>query len=149
MPQAKFKHIVREKVKNTSFEYLISKKLSRNKVKHIIHEHFQMEEYLNENEMELTVKERQFLFQCRVKDIDVRGNRTWKYENVKCISCNKNDETQEHILTCEILIAKNDEITYIPEYSELYSKYIEDQIYISRIIQENIRIRDNIALLPM
>ena len=149
MPQAKFKHIVREKVKNTAFEYLINKKCSRDKVKHIIHEHFKMAGYLNENEMELTVKERQFLFQCRVKDIDVRGNRSWKYENVMCISCNKQEETQEHILTCETLIAKNYEMTYLPDYSELYSKYVEDQIYISRIIYENMRIRDNIASLPM
>ena len=96
--------------------------------------------------MELTVREKLFLFQCRTRDINVKANRPWKFDDIKCITCNKHAETQEHILECDMLFKKNDYITYIPEHSELFSSCVEDQIYISRVIFENMKIRDNIAL---
>ena len=151
MPKLKFKQLVREKVKNHAFEYLIGKKLSRQKIKHIVHNDLNMAGYLCDNDLELTVKERQFLFQCRTYDIDVRANRTWKYDNIYCLSCNDNekeDETQEHILSCNTLIGRNDQLTYIPEYNELFSIYVEDQIYTSRMIYENMRIRESVASVP-
>ena len=60
--------------------------------------------------MELTIKERQFIFQCRTRDIDVKANRSWKYDDIYCRICNNYnvniDETQEHTLACEKLILK-------------------------------------------
>ena len=94
--------------------------------------------------LKATVKERQFLFQCRVNDIDLRTNRTWKYQETYCSSCkNENQpETGAHILECKVLNDKNDKISYIPVFSDLYSEQIEDQIYTSSIIAENIKIRE-------
>ena len=40
-----------------------------------------MAEYLRPNEFNISVKERQYIFQCRVSDIDVKANRSWKYED--------------------------------------------------------------------
>ena len=100
--------------------------------------------------MELTTLERQFLFQCMVQDIDVRSNRKWKYSEHFCISCNDKfqEETQLHILNCPKLLPRNELVPYIPDYSELFSNEIEEQIYISNIIRENMRIRESIAQLP-
>ena len=43
-----------------------------------------MADYLKENNLGYSVKEKQDLFQCRMNDIDVKENRTWKYEDLIC-----------------------------------------------------------------
>ena len=82
-----------------------------------------------------------------MKDIDVKANRTWKYENITCRSCNKPNqiENQEHILSCKTLLNRNMKLTYLPTYQDLYSGDIEQQMYTSMIMCENLRL----SLLPM
>ena len=46
-----------------------------------------MANYLKEGDMKLSVQERQYLFQCKVNDIDLRAHRTWKNKETFCISC--------------------------------------------------------------
>ena len=78
------------------------------------------------------------LFKSRTDDIDIRGNFKWKHEIFTCISCKENiPENTEHLLCCPILIGKNEIISYIPEYKELFSDIIEEQVYVSRILKEN------------
>ena len=43
-------------------------------------------------------------------------------------------------------------MSYLPSHNELYSREIEDQIYVSRVIRQNMHIREDIRkirLLPM
>ena len=47
---------------------------------------------------------------------------------------------QRHLLECKYLIGKNEIISYIPTYEDLFRGDIEDQIYISRILKENLSI---------
>ena len=99
--------------------------------------------YLKPTELQLSTKERQFLFQCRVSDIDVKSNRKLKCSEKHCVSCQNIaiEETGLHILECKILSDQNDQISYIPEYEDLFSKDIEEQIYTSRMMQEHMKIR--------
>ena len=78
-----------------------------------------MAEYLCPD-TDMSLQEKKWIFRCRVDDIEVRGNRRWKYSNMSFLSCTKNiDETQEHLLNCEGLLGMSDILTYIPEYLEL------------------------------
>ena len=78
------------------------------------------------------------MFQCRVADINVQGNHRWKHTNISCFSCKKNIvETQSHLLYCEYLLGKNEQLSYIPDYEELYTGDLEEQIYLARILKEN------------
>ena len=91
-------------------------------------------------------KKETVLFQCRVSDIDVKANRTWKYFETHCVSC-KNiaiKETGLHILECKVLSDKNNQISYIPDYNDLFSKDIMEQIYTSRMMNEHMQIRKSI-----
>ena len=101
-----FKNICKDKIVKKAFEYLENKKKGHEKVRHIKHEKLMMASYLKSSyiEEELSIRERQYLFQCRVSDIDVRANRTWKYSETHCIACkDKNiQETGAHILECKI-----------------------------------------------
>ena len=113
-----------------------------------------MEEYLKSGDLQLSVQERQYLFQCRMQDIDVRANRPWKYDDIFCISCKdqSKEETRIHILACKELCNRNNMISYLPSHNDLYSTEIEDQIYVSRVIRQNMHIREDlrkIRLVPM
>ena len=77
-----------EKVKSLAFEYLVGIKEQREHTIEVKYAYLGMADYLQED-MWYSVKEKQDLFQCRMKDIDVKANRTWKYENIICRSCKK------------------------------------------------------------
>ena len=97
-----------------------------------------MAEYLCPQEKNISIEEQKWLFKCRVEDMNIKGNARWKYQDIACLSCNKNiDETQSHILHCSELIGKNKNITYIPSYNELYTGDILEQVYVSKILLEN------------
>ena len=93
--------------------------------------------------MNYLLEERQFLFQCRVSDIDIRANRTWKYSETHCIACKDRNiqETGLHILECKVLCNQSDEISYIPNYNDLFSSDIQEQIYVNRIMHSNMEAR--------
>jgi hypothetical protein len=139
----KFTKLCKMQVKLKAFEYLQNEKLNHEKVLHIKYEKLEMAKYLTANDFEYSVESRQYLFQCRVSDIQARANRPWQHEETHCISCKdiNIEETGKHILDCKVLIDQNDQISYIPQYSDLYSTEIQEQMYVSTIIKENMRIR--------
>ena len=158
MKKDKFKNIVKEAVRKKAFSYLIKMKNDRKsdnaKGKILEYENFCMPDYLCPTEEDITIEERKHLFKCRVDDLNVKGNQRWKHQDISCLSCKKQeDETQCHLLFCKDLIGKNSLVTYIPDYKELYYGDINEQIYVSRLLKENLRLRDmsqgNTAAQPM
>ena len=157
MIKLKFKSLVKKKaVKKRSFSYLLTRKDGRNSENWnaLKYKDLYIAKYLDDNEEEISIQERYWLFNCRVNDIDIKEKHRWKYENTSCSSCHKQcEETQQHLLFCSVLLGINENVTYIPEYSELYLGYLSEQIYVSRLLKENHtkRILDtrNIAEKPM
>ena len=43
----------------------------------------------------LSLKERQYIFQCRVNDIDVRANQKWKCQETFCITCKDSNQMEQ------------------------------------------------------
>ena len=50
-------------------------------------------------------------------------------------------ETGLHILECKVLCNQSNEISYIPNYNDLFSSDIQEQIYVSRIMHSNMEAR--------
>ena len=142
MKKEKFKSIIKESVRTKAFSDLKKRKEERNsensKGKLIKYDEFKMQEYLTNTEENMSIEEQKWIFKCRVEDMNIKANQRGKYEDISCPSCMKNvDETQSHILLCEYLLGKNENISYIPEYRELYDGELKEQIYVSRILKEN------------
>ena len=98
------------------------------------YDEFELADYLCPHDKNITIEEQKGIFRCRVEDIDIKGNNRWKYEDISCLSCQKNQEgTQYHILNCSALLGKNENMTYIPGYNELYTGEIKAQIYVSQL----------------
>ena len=56
-------------------------------------------ESLTASNTDISIEDKKWLFRCRVGDIKVKWNRTWKYEYNSCSG--KCPETQEHLLICK------------------------------------------------
>ena len=107
----KFKEMLLIHVQEYLFSELLKKKenrISQNaRGRNIHYEEYEMQNYLKETEIDLSLDEKKWLFKCRTDDIDLKGNFCWKYETHFCISCKKNIlENNEHLLNCPILIEK-------------------------------------------
>ena len=142
MSNEKYKVILKEAVKRLAFNLLMAKKEGRKsenaKGKHIIYSELKMAQYLTSENFDATIEEKKFLFQCRVDDLELKGNKKWKYENIICNNCDENSiETQRHILFCKPLLRSNQILTYIPDYEELFGDDIEAQVYAARILKDN------------
>ena len=101
-----------------------------------------MQNYLKETDIDISLDEKKWIFKCRTDDIDIKGNFSWKYENHSCVSCKLDiRENNEHLLNCKKLLGNNGIISYIPSYEELFENELDDQVYVSRILRENFRLR--------
>ena len=141
-----FKNMWNTKGKEFVFHYLEEKKNTYKLVKHIKYNTFEMASYLKEGDVKLSVQERQYLYQCRVIDNDLRAHRTWKFEETFCISCQDTNQTENisHILACTFLVNQNEKITYLPSQQDLYSDDISEQSYTRNIIRENMHIQEEL-----
>ena len=137
-----FKSIVKQAVEKKAFESLVERKndrISENAKGTLIeYTEFTMAEYLGTNIEQLSIEERKWMFKCRVDDMDIKGNRRWQNEDIYCTSCSMNiEETQYHILNCKYLLGKNENLSYIPDYKDLFQGDITEQIYVARLLKEN------------
>ena len=58
----------------------------------------------------------------------LRNNGKGVYGNLVC-----------HILECKSLVNENEIITYLPNYKDLYGEDEDEQVYLARIIKDNLR----------
>ena len=85
--------------------------------------------------MDLSIEEKKWLLKSRLEDIDIA--RKWNNESILCDNCPNIEFNQRHLFECQFLIGKNEIVTYIPKYEDLFRGDIEEQIYASRILKEN------------
>ena len=101
-----------------------------------------MVDYLSPIDQNITISEQKYIFKCRSGDLSVKMNKPWLYYDRKCAVCHTVYETQQHVLECRELCNKNNAITYIPSYSELFGEILEERIYVAKILQQNMRLRE-------
>ena len=109
---------MRQRVDYTSFQYLLDKKESRKSEnvigRYIEYSQLKMAEYLNSTQTDMSID-----------------------------NCPNEVFTQKHLLYCSYLLGKNELLTYIPDYKDLFNGEMEDQVYISRLLKGNyMRMKD-------
>ena len=105
------------------------------------YEKLQMQNYLSILDIDITNDERKVIFQLRNKMyFQIKTHFRNMYENTQCEGCKSEPLTTQHALECQSLIGKNELITYLPHYKDLYGEDEEEQVYIARIIKRNMRL---------
>ena len=65
--------------------------------------------------------------------------------NFICNSCKKHECNQPHLLNCPALLGRNQLVTYIPNYEDIFDDYNkEEQCFIAKILMENLKIQERI-----
>ena len=99
MKKNEFNRVVTQKIQKWALDKLEEKKKTHSKVKEQTHENLGIQKYLKH----INIKIRQLIIQSRSEVTNVKMNFKGKYEDFKCEACNQENETQEHVLPCEIL----------------------------------------------
>ena len=141
MPKATFKKLIKTKIKEHALLYLIDKKIKQNgKGIDIIHSNLDMQNYLQSEDLEINNDERKLIFQLRTKiNFKVKTHFKGMYRNTVCDGCNISESTTKHSLECESLLGKNELVTYLPQYIDLYGDNEYEQVYIARIFRDNMK----------
>ena len=83
------------------------------------------------------------IFQLRTKiHFKIKTHLLNIYMDIICDECMKAESTTRHTLECAILLGKNEIVTYLPLYEDIYGDDEYEQAYTSRLL------RDNLGRLP-
>ena len=135
MSTFQFHSLVKEKEKINTLEYLNSIKQKHSKVKHIPHTELEIQDYLKPNQ--LATRECKFLFAARCRMIDIRGNFSNHYEDTLCPVCGEQEDTQQHLLLCDLLCESDALVPTLPEYDTLFGNNLDDKVMVSRILMSH------------
>ena len=141
MPKETYKKIIKKSIKESSFLYLNDKRIRRNgKGIEMEYVKLEMQNYLNTLDIDITNEERKIIFQLRNKmHFLIKTHFRNMHANTQCEGCKKESLTTKHALECQSLLGKNELVTYLPFYQDLYGEDEEEQVYIARIVRNNLK----------
>ena len=131
----RFKKKVRHAIKEKAFQYLVSQQATHSKAKPLKYSKLQLQPYLQPDAVDLTIKEKAFIFEARSRMIDIRDNFKSGKSELKCRACNVEVEDQPHLLRCTKLMEDGELVQHIPEYSDLFGDDAAKIAAVSRILQ--------------
>ena len=141
MSKNNFKNLLKTKVRNNAFQYLIDKQ--RSKGSEIEYSELKMADYLLPYNRSISIDQKRQIFSIRNRMINIPANFQKGQGNRKCI-CGEN-EIMKHIYNCKLLNRK--EIRTNEPYENIFNGNIEQQNEVMEIFEENLRklekIREN------
>ena len=151
LSKQKFKAIVKDKVRNTAFEYLKTLKKEHSKMKNLIYEKLELQPYLIEpifNE-----ESRNLLLRLRTRTVNgIKADFKGIYRELLCpLGCDEKD-TLENILSCKVLIShhKTKQLCHGPIlYEDIFSKNIKKQKEATELFRKYIELRNEIISQPV
>ena len=104
-----------------------------------------MQNYVLSEEMDISNEEWKCIFLNENKNVfkKQQKNKNKHFLNmlttVICGGWKTHNSTAKHTLECTNLLGGNELVTYIPDIEDLYGDNEEKQVYIARILKDNIR----------
>lgn len=135
MKKTSFMKEIKQSIQKKTLEKLQNDKESHSKVKEIEHNSIQMQKYLTPNHEKMRKEDAQLIFKLRCRVTEAKINMRGKYDNLECEACGLEDESQEHIIKCEVL-NRNKEDENI-QYERLLNGTVKEQMKIAYKFQEN------------
>ena len=141
MPKETYKQLIKNKIKEEAFNYLILKRNKRNgKGMDIEYTHLEMQNYLSSEDIDITNEDRKLIFQLRTKmHFKIKTHFRNMHENTLCSGCRIQESTTQHTLECKSILGRNEILSYIPNYLDLFGIDEDEQVYLARIIRENLK----------
>ena len=67
----------------------------------------EMEEYLNDGNR--NTRTSKLIFKARGRNLSIKMHNKWKYSDVICMGCGKNNETENELLSCAVFDLRSEE----------------------------------------
>ena len=106
MSKENFSKIIKSKISDQAFNYLLNKRGSKGQ--EIIYNRLEMAEYLMPSNNMINIEDKQNIFAIRNRMVDI-GNNFGR--NQKCVVCEES-EKMSHIYECQYLNTKTKEISF-------------------------------------
>ena len=104
----------------------------------IEHTKLEMQEYLLHSDTNIKVPK--FIFNARSKTVDIKVQKSWKYEDLLCSGCKMKEESGDEILFCKSYGENVENITY----SWFYSENAQEQVSAAKVMIEKLKARKRI-----
>ena len=142
MKKTTFMNTVKRKIDHKSLKYLEKMKENHSKVMGLKHPILKMQQYLMPNDEQMKKEDCQMIFQLRSKVTNAKINQKNRYESYECEVCGLADESQEHVINCEVIREMHNEWdkSEIPSYNKLTDGSIKEKILISKMFSKNMKI---------
>ena len=137
MSRKQFKNILKEKINELAFKYLIERR--GKKGSEMEYSSLRMSDYLLPSTKGLTISDKQELFAIKNRMVEISFNFP-KNKNIDTCQCGE-EETIEHIYSCKLLSKQEEH--QLP-YKLIFTGNIGEQITIFRSFQNNMKERENI-----
>ena len=135
MSKNKFKNLVKIKIKENAFNYLMNKRGSKGN--QIEYSSLEMAEYLLPYNHEVKIDEKQRIFAIKNRMVDIPYN----FGKTEVCHCGET-ETMSHIYLCQYL---NKEETVIP-YEKIYNGKVSEQTEIMKRFESNMSRRNELKI---
>ena len=89
----------------------------------------------------MTNSQKKFVFLLRARMVDLKFNFKGSHNNLKCELCGNHDDDQESLLVCEKLKKQNQVVTIPPQYNDIFSTDLKQQLSVLSILEENYKLR--------
>ena len=124
MPKATYKKIIKKRINEKAFEYLMNIRNKRNgKGMDMKYTRLKMQNYFKNEDMEITNEERKLIFQFRTTiSFKIKSHFRNMHISIICEGCFVDESTTKRTLQCKDLIGKNELVTYLPIYEQLYGR---------------------------
>ena len=89
-------------------------------------------------------EEKQLLFRLRCRTTDVKMNMKRLYDTYECRACGLENESQNHVTNCKIILEMNEESKHEMNYEKIFSNNVSEQREICKQFQQNMKILEKI-----
>ena len=134
MSKHQLKWLLKSAVKAEAFIYLSDIQSGHSKTKNLQYSGLKLQPYLS-SQRETTIKQKATLFKLRTRMLNVRDNFKSGKEDVLCKCCQKEIESQIHLLSCEKLM-DNSLVTNLHRYEDLFLEDADKVEAIGHILAE-------------
>ena len=142
MSKYQFTKLVKRKITESAFKYLIDKKNQpgkQTKIEQVEYENLEIQEYLLEGNKNTELS--QLIFKTRGKNLEIKAHKKWKYKDNICVGRGIKDETEEEFLSCPGLSEQNENIENNISFNLVYGKSVKDMLRVATFVRKRLKTR--------
>ena len=144
MKKSSLANILNKAIEDKALKDLNQIKIKHSKVLHLKHDYMKMKKYLMPNKMKTTRDEIQLIFKLRSRMTNIKKNYEGMYDDLECSACGEEEESQQHILECSVLVNMNKDYEELPKYGKIFDGTVSEQVKIAKKFKQNMRLKENL-----